>query len=319
MIELKDNKPRRVRRKWSEKETRDLLSGVQKYGIGKWKHILDDQAFSFCERSSVDLKDRYRVVANNETASKQQTKSRLLPLADDSPTKADEDGDRFPHGTTTSASETTPGLSCINSQPLKQRRKRRAWTGTEDDNLLKGISKHGFQWTNIHDDPELDLQHRRATDLRDRIRNKFPDGYKHADTAPLRSETKKAEKSNDTPTNTPLAVTDKDPQTSSSSSSLQPGATSTDLSSPPPPPKLPSLTTSAPMTNPINNDDEQNTTKTRGNQDRSRDRENLEKDRERDQQPVLGVTLPSFTLDVDDMDWQDNRLPPLHEWEDIGL
>jgi hypothetical protein len=43
-----------------------------------------------------------------------------------------------------------------------------------------------------------------------------------------------------------------------------------------------------------------------------------ERDRERDQQ--VGVTLPSFTLEVDDdMDWEDNRLPPLHEWDEIGI
>jgi len=53
--------------------------------------------------------------------------------------------------------------------------------------------------------------------------------------------------------------------------------------------------------------------------DYQRDKErDKEKAWEKDQQP--GVTLPSFTLDVDDdMDWEDNRLPPLHEWDEIGI
>ena len=62
-----------------------------------------------------------------------------------------------------------------------------------------------------------------------------------------------------------------------------------------------------------------------GGKDKDRDK-HLEKDRdwererEKEREKDHGVTLPSFTLDVDDdMDWEDNRLPPLHEWDEIGI
>lgn len=179
------NKPRRARRKWTDDETRDLLLGVRKHGVGKWKQILTDSSYTFHERSTVDLKDRYRVCSK-----------------DDPSTFAAKYGG-VGAGADTAQSPNSPG----SDQPVsrgaspapagsaqKQRRKRRAWTIEEDDALLRGVSKHGFQWTVIHDDETLNLGHRRATDLRDRIRNKYPEGYRLAETKPLRSEVRKAEK-----------------------------------------------------------------------------------------------------------------------------
>jgi len=69
-----------------------------------------------------------------------------------------------------------------------RRRKRRPWTATEDNDLMRGVQRHGFQWTLIHDDTTLNLSHRKATDLRDRIRNMFPDGYKNAGTRPKKEQ-----------------------------------------------------------------------------------------------------------------------------------
>ena len=57
----KQPKARKVPRKWTDEETKDLLRGVEKHGPGKWKSILDDETFSFEHRTAVDLKDRYRV------------------------------------------------------------------------------------------------------------------------------------------------------------------------------------------------------------------------------------------------------------------
>ena len=52
----------------------------------------------------------------------------------------------------------------------------------------------------------------------------------------------------------------------------------------------------------------------------TRDKAEKERDRDRERDQQVGVTLPSFTLEVDDdMDWEDNRLPPLHEWDEIGI
>ena len=52
------NKVVRQRRKWSEEETKNLLRGVTKHGIGRWKEILLDPELAFDGRRAVDLKDR---------------------------------------------------------------------------------------------------------------------------------------------------------------------------------------------------------------------------------------------------------------------
>ncbi|ETN46569.1 uncharacterized protein HMPREF1541_00754 [Cyphellophora europaea CBS 101466] len=185
------SKPRRIRRKWTDDETRDLLAGVRKHGVGKWKQILTDPSYTFDERSAVDLKDRYRVCSKDElngpaaaaAAAAAAVTSKSPANTDPSPNSPGSD-----HPASRGASP-APG-----SGPQKQRRKRRAWTTEEDDALLRGVSKHGFQWTVIHDDEALSLSHRRATDLRDRIRNKFPEGYRLAESKPLRSEIKRVER-----------------------------------------------------------------------------------------------------------------------------
>ncbi|KAL2831174.1 hypothetical protein BDW59DRAFT_140593 [Aspergillus cavernicola] len=59
-----------------------------------------------------------------------------------------------------------------------RRRSRRPFTAAEDEALLKGYAVHGFQWTLIQQDKRLNLGHRKATDLRDRFRTKFPDAYR---------------------------------------------------------------------------------------------------------------------------------------------
>lgn len=46
------------RRKWTEQETKDLLTGVARFGIGSWKKILLCPDFEFNNRTAVDLKDR---------------------------------------------------------------------------------------------------------------------------------------------------------------------------------------------------------------------------------------------------------------------
>ena len=49
----------RPRLKWTERETKDLLRGVELFGMGKWKKILGHHDFTFSqERTAVDLKDR---------------------------------------------------------------------------------------------------------------------------------------------------------------------------------------------------------------------------------------------------------------------
>ena len=56
----------RKRRKWSDEETKDLLVGVSRFGIGSWKKILQCEEFQFHGRTAVDLKDRFRVCCPGE-------------------------------------------------------------------------------------------------------------------------------------------------------------------------------------------------------------------------------------------------------------
>ncbi|KAK5465370.1 hypothetical protein LTS15_001933 [Exophiala xenobiotica] len=305
---------RRPRRKWSDDETRALLAGVKKYGVGKWKQILDDTEFNFLGRSSVDLKDRYRVCITNNTVARCAPSLSRSPSATELPAALDLSG--LHQDTASPEHVTRASLLEDLDHPQKQRRRRRAWTDQEDANLLRGVAKHGFQWTAIHDDSELDLGHRKATDLRDRIRNKFPDGYRQAESAPLKSEVKRAEKRRASPSATtgvdvskivtPIKTTDirvKLPTAPGPSSTSTP--TSERAAEAGQPPRSVSHTTLAMLL--------------RNDEDAAEHKDRVEKEKERDKdQP--GVTLPSFTLDVDDdMDWGDNTLPPLHEWEEIGI
>ncbi|OQU91491.1 hypothetical protein SORBI_3001G190000 [Sorghum bicolor] len=50
----------KIRKKWSEIEEKTLLEGVKKYGKGNWKDIKLAYPDVFEERSTVDLKDKFR-------------------------------------------------------------------------------------------------------------------------------------------------------------------------------------------------------------------------------------------------------------------
>lgn len=80
-----------------------------------------------------------------------------------------------------SASDTTLeslGIPEAHVSTKSKRRSRRPFTTAEDEALLKGYAVHGFQWTLIQQDKHLNLGHRKATDLRDRFRTKFPHVYR---------------------------------------------------------------------------------------------------------------------------------------------
>ncbi|KIW15193.1 hypothetical protein PV08_05238 [Exophiala spinifera] len=306
---------RRPRRRWSDNETMDLLAGVRKYGVGKWKQILVDPDFNFVGRSSVDLKDRYRVCAANNNIAKYGPSPRRSPSATDLSAASAPGGIARDSASPEHILPTSPPASL--EQPQRQRRRRRVWTDYEDSNLLKGVARHGFQWTAIHDDRDLDLGHRKATDLRDRIRNRFPDGYKHAETAPLRSEVKKAAQRQEHPSavatgmeSTSAAAPKKTPEPRSKAAIILPvstGGTSTWARTADGQPHRSISNTTLAM---LLRDDSD------GEVAEPRDKAEKERDRDREQP---GVTLPSFTLGVDDMDWGNNTLPPLHEWDEIGI
>ena len=51
-------KKRKKNKRWTEEETRHLLQGVARFGIGSWKKILLHPDYKFNNRTAVDLKDR---------------------------------------------------------------------------------------------------------------------------------------------------------------------------------------------------------------------------------------------------------------------
>jgi hypothetical protein len=255
---------------------------VQKHGSGKWKSILDDEAFPFENRTAVDLKDRYRVCTSGPNKSRNDLEAQLAaePLTPSSAStinilissdKAKEQresntrNDAYPGGS--SSAKGTAG-----------RRMRRAWTSEEDENLLKGVAKHGFQWTAIHDDPDLDLSHRKATDLRDRIRNRYPEGYKNAETAPPKWQTQKTASKKNLDAQDTAALKSK--KLSKDGSSRR-------------------KTTNR---------------KVSGGSKSSGWAEAADGSQE---QPAR--MLPPLDIDDDDWDWSNNTLPPLLDWEEMGI
>lgn len=63
--------------------------------------------------------------------------------------------------------------------PFKRslRRERRPFTDQDDRGILEGLDIYGPAWTKIQRDPRFHLSSRQPTDLRDRVRNKYPAVY----------------------------------------------------------------------------------------------------------------------------------------------
>ncbi|KAK3367003.1 hypothetical protein B0T24DRAFT_377237 [Lasiosphaeria ovina] len=63
--------------------------------------------------------------------------------------------------------------------PFKKshRRERRPFTDQDDKEILEGLDQYGPAWTKIQRDPKYNLSSRQPTDLRDRVRNKYPNIY----------------------------------------------------------------------------------------------------------------------------------------------
>lgn len=226
-IKRKAAKPRK---KWSEEETRDLLLGVNRYGVGKWTSILEDPQYKFNGRTAGDLKDRFRTCCPDElrivpSKSKEslnsqdrgasspaeyrpKTKSKTALLLEDILADPEEAPNYFIKDdaaasayTACQASQQTQHDSDSTAKPKKSRahrkkiedlqamgihgpfkkshrRERRPFTQQDDDQILEGLQLYGPAWTKIQRDPRFDLSSRQPTDLRDRVRNKYPEMYK---------------------------------------------------------------------------------------------------------------------------------------------
>ncbi|RYP65349.1 hypothetical protein DL770_009022 [Monosporascus sp. CRB-9-2] len=63
--------------------------------------------------------------------------------------------------------------------PFKKshRRERRPFSEQDDREILEGFEVYGPQWTKIQRDPRFNLSSRQPTDLRDRLRNKYPERF----------------------------------------------------------------------------------------------------------------------------------------------
>ncbi|KAL8673587.1 MAG: hypothetical protein Q9168_001985 [Polycauliona sp. 1 TL-2023] len=158
----------RKRSKWSDVETRDLIKGVDKYGVGKWTKIWHDPDFYFSEgRNVVDLKDRFRTLMGNPPAQPLQGVSyqQLLGYTDAADAALNRKHERHPQ----------------KDEPQQSKRKpKHLWSAEEDESLVKGYEKHGFSWKYIANDSTLALGSRTGTQIRDRFRKRFPELYGEA-------------------------------------------------------------------------------------------------------------------------------------------
>ncbi|AEO65135.1 e6efe5ba-3b8b-4633-84de-001d9d062ba3 [Thermothielavioides terrestris] len=217
-------RPMKPRRKWTEEETKNLLLGVSRHGVGRWTSILEDPDFQFNGRTAGDLKDRFRTCCPEElrmTAVDELTghgeaaasaalegttrpknglhlEDILIPVGDGvtdhdgaSP-PAQHDTDAAPKRRRTRAHrkklEDLAELGIHGPFEQSNRRKRRPFTKQDDEAILDGLKQYGPSWTRIQRDPRYGLSSRQPTDLRDRVRNKYPEIYANIEKANLLKE-----------------------------------------------------------------------------------------------------------------------------------
>lgn len=192
-------KTARKRTKWSQNETEDLLIGVSRFGIGRWKQILECSDFNFQGRTAVDLKDRFRVCRPGEglkarkaatpevfTATKQTEIGQAVNEAISPPTENASPQSGAPaqqasiEGTDANDQAASKPTEVYGPFMKSRRRARREFSDVDDKNLLKGFKRHGPVWHAMRDDFELGFGMRHPTDLRDRFRIRYPDLFAKA-------------------------------------------------------------------------------------------------------------------------------------------
>lgn len=196
---LSKAKAPRKRTRWSQKETDDLLTGVSRFGIGRWKQILECTDFQFQGRTAVDLKDRFRVCRPGEglKARKAITPEAAMITHSTAPSQTDSEVravsaivavihtapsvPRTPLEVLETVNDATISKVGVHGPFMKSRRRaRREFSDEDDKNLLKGFKRHGAAWHKMRDDFELGFGMRHPTDLRDRFRIRFPDLFAQA-------------------------------------------------------------------------------------------------------------------------------------------
>ena len=213
-------KAAKPRRKWTEEETNHLLLGVSRHGVGKWTSILEDPEFKFNSRTAGDLKDRFRTccpaelrgqAGNKNTTTETSTATEPIPeprlktkkglplenilidadepLGKEDDPAAQPDTELVPKPRKSRAHrkkmEDLVELGIRGPFKKSHRRERRPFTEQDDREILDGLDKYGPAWSKIQRDPRFNLSSRQPTDLRDRVRNKYPKVYSRIDKGSL--------------------------------------------------------------------------------------------------------------------------------------
>ncbi|KAI1392579.1 uncharacterized protein F4822DRAFT_133120 [Hypoxylon trugodes] len=198
------------RRKWSEEETNHLLLGVSKHGVGRWTDILEDPDYQFNDRTAGDLKDRFRTCCPEELRASPAVRGDIskekqpVGRPKEKPTKGlmsenilneteeeaeaeqaqsvQNDSDPAPTRQRKSRAHRKKMEDLVElgiKGPFKKshRRERRPFSDQDDREILEGFELYGPQWTKIQRDPRFNLSTRQPTDLRDRLRNKYPEKF----------------------------------------------------------------------------------------------------------------------------------------------
>ncbi|EGX94987.1 MYB DNA-binding domain containing protein [Cordyceps militaris CM01] len=202
------------RRKWTDEETNHLLLGVNRHGVGKWTNILEDPDFAFNERTAGDLKDRFRtccpeelrgatkgsrferrVEGNSKSSSRKGLHSENILISEEkSRTKSSKspiDPESPKHKKSRAHRKNMEDLAELGIHgPFKKshRRERRPFTEQDDHEILEGLDHYGPAWTKIQRDPRYHLSTRQPTDLRDRVRNKYPAIYQRIEKGTFQSK-----------------------------------------------------------------------------------------------------------------------------------
>lgn len=363
------SKPPRTWKKWSDEETQHLLKGVAKHGAGKWKEICADSEFKFRDRRPMDLKDRFRICfpgtgkeKNGDTSSNNM--GSVFPhgpeytpndhtstgptniTQSDSLAPRDPSQDRHVPSASSNVSMTVPAIlqtpSADIAAVIKSRsnqRIRKLWTEEEHQNLVRGFAKHGYQWTTIRNDSELNLSHRKATDIRDKFRSLFPQQYMEAESGPPISSRKPS--NNNAHVKVPKNKNNNTlPKRSSNASILSVNAHlnhapilnhNTNSKSP----LMPTTSSSLPLLTPLKHPPHptplpaappgSSTTPSRPDRTDRLPQISTPSSHEKPAEnatvvvpSIPNLTLPPLTLGDNDWDWDDNKLAPLLEWDAEG-
>jgi hypothetical protein len=156
--------------------------------VGSWTRIWNCSDYHFNNRTALDLKDRFRICFpdHNKKGMKPRSSSKNGEGVSSGTDEAQVTARRAKKGPAPErvAPSTLEKLGIHEPFGKTERRARHGYCTAEDEALLKGFKKHGKAWTAIMEDAGLGLSARKATDLRDRMRTRFPEEYAQAGLAP---------------------------------------------------------------------------------------------------------------------------------------